>query len=178
MENEMPPIQTNGGKMKSVIMAVVTVIGCLLSGSLLAAEVTAVASVDLDRVQNEVGYERLVFIVRNDEVKAEMLKLRKALDQALIECVRENDDSKLAVLQAKIQSLNNKLNTMRNAMSYRHNDNRKALAKFIKSRYSGKYALVIDAQMARNSHQIIIWDAPKMTDLTDEIIEVLDRELP
>ncbi|MDP2943081.1 MAG: hypothetical protein Q8O36_06235 [Candidatus Omnitrophota bacterium] len=164
--------------MKSKIMAVVTIIGCLLSSSLLAAEVTAVASVDLNRVQNEVGYQRLVFMDTNDEVKAEMLKLRTALDQTLIECVRENDDGKLAILQTKIQSINNKLNTIRNAMSYRHDDNRKALTKFINSRYSGKYALVIDAQMARNNGQIIIWEAPKITDLTDEIIEVLDRELP
>ncbi len=164
--------------MKSKIMAVVTIIGCLLSSSLLAAEVTAVASVDLNRVQNEVGYQRLVFMDTNDEVKAEMLKLRTALDQTLIECVRENDDGKLAILQTKIQSINNKLNTIRNAMSYRHDDNRKALTKFINSRYSGKYALVIDAQMARNNGQIIIWEAPRITDLTDEIIEVLDRELP
>ena len=164
--------------MKSVIVAVVTVIGCLLSGSVLASEAVSVASVDLNRVQNEVGYQRLVFIDRNDEVKAEMLKLRTTLDQALIECVRENDDGKLAILQTKIQSINNKLNTIRNAMSYRHDDNRKALTKFIKSRYSEKYALVIDAQMARNNSQVIIWEAPKITDLTDEIIEVLDRELP
>ena len=164
--------------MKSKIMAIVTAIGCLLSGSLLAAEVAAVASVDLNRIQNEVGYQRLVFIDRNDEVKAEMLKLRTALDQALVECVRENDDGKLAILQTRIQSMNNKLNTIRNAMSYRNSDNRKALTKFIRNRYSGKYALVIDAQMARNNSQIIIWEAPRITDLTDEIIEVLDQELP
>ncbi|MFA5338747.1 MAG: hypothetical protein WC317_01195 [Candidatus Omnitrophota bacterium] len=164
--------------MKSVIVAVITVIGCLLSGSLLADEVSAVASVDLNQIQNEVGYQRLVFMDANDEVKAEMLKLRKALDQALIECVRENDDGKLAILQTKIQSMNNKLNTIRNTMSYRNSDHRRALTKFIKSRYSGKYALVIDAQMARNNSQVIIWDAPRMTDLTDEIIQELDRELP
>ena len=165
-------------EMKSLIIAVVTVIGCLLSSSLLAAEVATVASVDLNRVQNEVGYQRLVFIDRNDEVKAEMLKLRKALDQTLIECVRENDDGKLAILQTKIQSINNKLNTIRNAMGYRNNDSRKALAKFINSKYSGKYALIIDAQMARNNGQVIVWDASRITDLTDEIIEALDRELP
>ncbi|MDD5072988.1 MAG: hypothetical protein PHX64_02860 [Candidatus Omnitrophica bacterium] len=164
--------------MKSVIMAVLTVIGCLLSGSLLAGEVSAVASVDLNQIQNEVGYQRLVFMNANDEVKAEMLKLRKTLDQALIECVRENDDSKLAILQTKIQSINNKLNAIRNAMSYRSSDHRRALTRFIKNRYSGKYALVIDAQMGRNNSQVIIWDAPRMTDLTDEIIQELDRELP
>ncbi len=164
--------------MKSVIVAVVTVIGCLLSGSLLAAEVATVASVDLNRVQNEVGYQRLAFLDSNDEVKAEILKLRAALNQALIDCVRENDDGKLAILQAKIQSLNNKLNIIRNAMSNRSTDGRKGLMKFIKSQYSGKYALVIDSQMVRYNGQIIIWDASRITDLTDEIIKALDKELP
>lgn len=164
--------------MKSGIMAVIAAIVCLLSGSLSAAEATAVASVDVNRVQNEIGYERLSFINTNDEVRAEILKLRKALNQALMECVRENDDSKLAILRTKIESINNKLNILRNVMNYRNSDSRKGLVKFINSRYSGKYALVIDAQMCRNNSQIIVWNAPKMTDLTDEIIKELDKELP
>jgi len=164
--------------MKSKMMAVITVTGCLLACSLPADEAVAIASVDMNRVQNEVGYQRLVFIDTSNEVKTEMLKLRTALDQTLIECVRENDDGKLAILQTKIQSINNKLNTIRNAMSNRNFDNRKALTKYINSRYSEKYALIIDAQMVRNSGQIIIWNAPRMTDLTDEIIQALDRELP
>lgn len=165
-------------KMKSKIMATVMLSGCLLSNSILADEVAAVASVDLNRIQNEVGYQRLAFIDTSDEVQAEMLKLRKELDQKLIECVKEKDDGKLAILQTQIQSLNNKLNTIRNALSNRNPDIRKALTKFIKNRYSKKYALIIDTQLVRNSGPTIIWDASKMTDLTDEIIQALDQELP
>lgn len=163
--------------MKSKMMAVMMVMGCLLASSALADEV-AVASVDLNRIQNEVGYQRLVFIDTSDEVKVEILKLRTKLDQTLVECVREQDDGKLAILQTRIQSINSKLNTIRNAITSRSIDHRKLLAKFINSRYSKKYALIIDAQMVRNSGQIITWNASRMTDLTDEIIRVLDKELP
>jgi len=163
--------------MKSKMMAVMMVMGCLLASSALADEV-AVASVDLNRIQNEVGYQRLVFIDTSDEVKVEILKLRTKLDQTLVECVREQDDGKLAILQTRIQSINSKLNTIRNAITSRSVDYRKLLAKFINSRYSKKYALIIDAQMVRNSGQIITWNASRMTDLTDEIIRVLDKELP
>lgn len=163
--------------MKSKMMAVMMVMGCLLASSALADEV-AVASVDLNRIQNEVGYQRLVFIDTSDEVKVEILKLRTKLDQTLVECVREQDDGKLAILQTRIQSINSKLNTIRNAITSRSIDHRKLLAKFINSRYSKKYALIIDAQMVRNSGQIITWNASRMIDLTDEIIRVLDKELP
>lgn len=165
--------------MKSKMMAVVMFAGCLLSSSLLAQEVAAtVALVDLNRIQNEVGHQRLLFIDTSDEVKAEVLKLRTTLDQTLIECVKETDDSNVALLQTKIQSINNKLNTMRNAMGNRSSDYRKAVTKFIKSRYSEKYALILDAQVLRNGSQIIIGDASKITDLTDETIQALDRLLP
>jgi len=165
-------------RMKNKIAAAVALLACLASSSLPAEEAVAVASVDLNRIQNEIGYQRLVFIDMSDEVNAEILKLRTALDQALVECVREKDDGKLAILQTKIQSINNKINTIRNAMSYRNSDNRRVLTKFINSRYSGKYALIFDAQMARGSSQMIIWNSSKMMDITDEIIQALDRELP
>lgn len=163
--------------MKRKMMAVVAAMGCLLA-NLLADEIAAVASVDLNRVQNEVGYQRLACIETSDEVKAEMLKLRAALNQTLIECVREEDEGKLAILQTKIQSINNKINAIRNALNNRGGDYRKALIKFINSRYSQKYVLIIDAQQVRSSGQMIVLNYSKMTDLTDEIIQVLDRELP
>ncbi len=164
--------------MKSGIIAIIMAIVCLLSGNLLAGEAILVASVDLNRVQNGVDYQRLLFLDANDEVKAELLKLRTALNEALHECVNENDDGKLTILQTKIQSINNKIEVLRNAMSNRSTDGRKGLMKFIKSQYSGKYALVIDSDIVSNNDQIIIWNSPKITDLTDEIIEALDRELP
>ncbi|MBN2301497.1 MAG: hypothetical protein JXN60_03165 [Lentisphaerae bacterium] len=165
--------------MKNTMIGIITVITCLWSGNLTADETAGVAaSVDLNRIQNEVGYQRLVFLDTNDEVKAEILKLRTALDQALIECVRDKDDSNMAIFQTKIQSINNKLNTIRNALSSRSTDHRKALTKFIKSRYSEKYSLIIDAQMAMHHGQTIIWNVSEMIDLTDEIIQTLDHELP
>jgi len=159
-------------------MAIVAAMGCLLASNLLSDEIATVASVDLNRVQNEVGYQRLACIETSDEVKAEMLKLRTALNQTLLDCVREEDEGKLAILQTKIQSINNKLHAIRNALNSRGGDYRKALIKFINSRYSQKYMLIIDAQQVRNSGQMIIWNNSKMTDLTDEIIQALDRELP
>jgi Skp family chaperone for outer membrane proteins len=165
------------GKMKSKMMVLIVVMGCLLASSALAGEV-AVASVDLNRIQNEIGSQRLVFIDASDEVKAEILSLQKTLDETLIECVKEQDDGKLAILQARIQSINKKLNMIRSAMTSRRIEHKKSLAKFINSRYSKKYALIVDAQMFRNSGQLIVWNASRIDDLTDEIIQILDKELP
>jgi Skp family chaperone for outer membrane proteins len=165
------------GKMKSKMMAVIMVMGCLLASSALADEV-AVASVDLNRIQSEVGYQRLVFIDASDEVKAEILSLQRKLDKTVIECVKEQDEGKLEILETRIKSINKKLNIIRSAMTSRRIDHKKSLAKFINGRYSKKYALIIDAQMFRNSGQIIFWNASRMTDLTDEIIQMLDKELP
>ncbi len=167
--------------MNSKIIAIVAVMGCVLSSNLQAEEVAAVpsaaASVDLNRIQNEVGYQRLTFLDTSDEVTTEIMRLRTTLDQTLVECVKEEDEGKSAILQAKIQSINNKLNTIRSAMSSRGSDYRRSLAKFISSRYSGKYALIVDAQMLRSSGQII-WNSSGMIDLTDEIIQTLNQQLP
>ena len=167
--------------MRSKMLIVMVIMGCLLSSQLQAEEVvaapSAAASVDLNRIQNEVGYQRLMFLDTSDEVTAEIMRLRTTLDQTLVECVKEEDEGKSAILQAKIQAINNKLNAIRNAMSSRGSDYRRSLAKYISSQYSGKYALIVDAQMLRGSGQII-WNSSGMIDLTDEIIQTLNKQLP
>ena len=162
--------------MKRTAMLVFMV--CMLSMCVQAEETSDVASVDLNRVQNEVGYQRLVFLDASDEVKAEIVKLRQALDQIMLESVREEDDSKIALLQARSQSINNKLNIIRNTMSMRNSDYRRALIRYINTRYSEKYALVLDQQMFRNNDQVLVSDASKIVDLTNEIIQTLNQELP
>ena len=96
----------------------------------------------------------------------------------MLESVREEDDSKIALLQARSQSINNKLNIIRNTMSMRNSDYRRALIRYINKRYSEKYALVLDQQMFRNNDQILVSDASKIIDLTNEIIQTLNQELP
>ena len=162
--------------MKRTAMLVFLV--CMLSMCVQAEEMGNVASVDLNRVQNEVGYQRLVFLDASDEVKAEIIKLRQALDQIMLESVREEDDSKIALLQARSQSINNKLNIIRNTMNMRNFDYRRALIRYINKRYSGNYALVLDQQIFRNNDQVLVSDASKIVDLTNEIIQTLNQELP
>ena len=162
--------------MKRTAMLVFLV--CMLSMCVQAEEMGNVASVDLNRVQNEVGYQRLVFLDASDEVKAEIIKLRQALDQIMLESVREEDDSKIALLQARSQSINNKLNIIRNTMNMRNSDYRRALIRYINKRYSENYALVLDQQMFRNNDQVLVSDASKIVDLTNEIIQTLNQELP
>ncbi len=164
--------------MKSRMMAVLVVMVCAVSVGARAENPARVASVDLNRIQNEIGYQRLVFIETSDEVKAEVLKLRTQLDQILVDSLKEEEPAELVTLQAKIQAINNKLNIIRNAMSNRSSDYRKSLTRFISSRYAEQYALIVDAQMARSSGQLIVWKASEITDLTDDIIRELDRELP
>lgn len=164
--------------MRRTMMALLGAMVCLGAAGARAEELSKIATVDLNRIVNEVGYQRLVFMDTSDEVRAEIMKLRTTLDDMLMEGVKEQDDAKVAILQAKIQAVNNKLNIIRNAMSNRSSDYRKSLTKYISRRYSDTYAVIIDSQIARGSGQVIVWNATAIADLTDEIIRDLDRELP
>ena len=106
------------------------------------------------------------------------MRLRRTLDQIVVESLKEEDDSNLAVLQTRIQSINNKLNILRGAMGNRSCDYRILLTKYIASRYGETYALIYDGQMARNNWPMIIWSSSSTPDLTEEIIQTLHRELP
>lgn len=164
--------------MKKFVAVLIVIVAGLLPVDARAAGAVAVASVDLNRIQNDVGSHRLIWLDVGEEARAEVLKLRRTLDQIVVESLKEEDDSKLAVLQTRLQSINNKLNILRGALGNRSCDYRKILAKYITRRYGETYAFIYDAQMAGNNWPMIIWSASNTPDLTEEIIQTLDRELP
>ncbi|HOW97107.1 MAG TPA: hypothetical protein P5567_08085 [Kiritimatiellia bacterium] len=162
---------------KTILSAIVILVG-LLSGGVRAGGPVTVASVDLNRIQNDVGNQRLMWLDMGEEARAEILNLRRSQDRLMVQCLKEDDDSKQAVLQTQLQSINNKLNMLRSALGNRGNDPRKALTRYIARRYGETYALVYDAQVERNNWSLIVWSASSVPDLTEEIIQTLDRELP
>lgn len=164
--------------MRNPTVLLIVILAVMLAMGARAGEAVAVASVDLNRIQNDVGSHRLIWLDLGEEARGEVLKLRRILDQIVVASLKEEDDSNLAVLQARIQSINNKLNILRSALGNRNCDYRKILTKYITRRYGETYAFIYDAQMARNNWPMIIWSASSTPDLTEEIIQTLDRELP
>jgi len=165
-------------------MIVIAALACLFSNQLIAQDdvsednLSTVAIVDQNRIQNEIGYQRFIFLEMSDEVRAEVQKLKTSLDQIVADSLVEENEDEVAFLQQKIQLINNKLNLLRNAMGNRGHDNRRSLAKYISGKYAEKYALIIDANVLRGGGNVLLIDNKKVTDLTDEIIETLDKELP
>ncbi len=156
----------------------VAIAACLMAAHPLYAEsAPRIAQVDLNRVQNELGYQRLFMANVHPDVKAEIIKLKQSLDTLLLEVVREEDESKATLLQARVNSINNKLNTISSAMGNRGVDHRKAASKLVAERFGSTYPLIIDSQMMRG-HQLIVWNSKDVVDITDEVIRTLDSELP
>lgn len=165
--------------MKRVVLFVAVLLS-LSSTHVRAEGPTAIAVVDMNRLQNEVDYQRLFLLGASDEVRAEVTKMKASMDQILVESLASDDDAKVALLQNRIQTINNKLNLIRNALGNRNGgrDNRRTLVEYIHQQYGEKYAVIIDAQMIRNNGQMILWNPTQVTDLTDEILKKLDKDLP
>ena len=139
-----------------------------------------VATVNLDLVYSQVGYDSLPFSSVDPETKATLAKISADRAKLQQELLKANDELALRKINESLQFLRSKQEAIRNSMTRVRNgggDYRQSLSRFIKDHFGKKYPIIIQAGGGYDWKRTAIQFEAQEEDITDQVIEVFMKEL-
>jgi len=134
-----------------------------------------IAIVNMEQVQQEIGYQNLRLLSADKDLRAKMKELRVRGEELKGKIVAAEDDTAISTLTRAVQSLNTKREALM-SLSRNNDDYRQALAAWIRTTYADKFDIVATGQIQQNQQQILMLRA-RYEDITDQVVAALQAEL-
>jgi len=132
-----------------------------------------IATVDLNQVQENVGYENLRLLSADATVRAKLKELRTQHAAITAKTIAATNQDELNALSEQNSLVQQKEQALVNMITDQSNGDRQIRA-WIRKNFATRYDLILDAQQR---DQAFILKNGKMVDITDDVIVALTAEL-
>lgn len=160
--------------MKSLLTAVLVLLGAVASAE--EAARFDVATVDIDRVVNAIGYENLAVLSADSRTKELLAGLNREMAELYGAILDTEDGAAGRELQQRYSALEQKLAWIKSQAARRGcRDYRETVAQFVRLRYGARHPVIV-VRNQFNAAAFVQWNV-RETDITHEVIEAFRMEL-
>lgn len=145
------------------------------------SKVPVIASVNLNRVSSQIGYQELAILGAPAELKLRLREIAKEEKAAQSKILQVKDEGDMQKLQVELRVLGEKKRLFMQAFqtSSSGRNRQKDVKEFIQSKFSEKYPIILNGDSGNsfvNSYNMVSFRA-ETKDITEEVITALHAEI-